>query len=196
VALHACRVLQTNEKVIFVTAWQMGAATAQMRYAEGDGYGIVVVPDDIARSLGSLTDLDGKPLVDLGRYRDEWNDSFSFTFVDPPVMTSAERAIYARTNEIAALANVHLTGHRPAVLISETMRLSEAGDPVLGVWEGAGQRIVIRRDQLSGLASYASTLLHEIGHMTSGTLDGTLDFESELSRLLGITAAAALARQT
>ena len=74
------------------------------------------------------------------------------------------------------------------------MRLSEAGDPVLGVWEGAEQRIVIRRDQLSGLARYAGTLLHEIGHMTSGTLDGTLDFESELSHLLGITAAAALAR--
>ena len=194
VALHACRVLQTNEKVIFVTPWQMAAATAQMRYAQDDGYRIVVVPDDIARSLGSLTDLNGKPLVDLGRYRDEWNDSFSFTFVDPAVMTSAEQAVYARTREIAALANINLTGRRPAVLISETMRLSEAGDPVLGVWEGAEQRIVIRRDQLSGLARYAGTLLHEIGHMTSGTLDGTLDFESELSHLLGITAAAALAR--
>jgi hypothetical protein len=194
VALHACRVLQTNEKVIFVTPWQMAAATAQMRYAQDDGYRIVVVPDDIARSLGSLTDLNGKPLVDLGRYRDEWNDSFSFTFVDPAVMTSAEQAVYARTREIAALANINLTGRRPAVLISETMRLSEAGDPVLGVWEGTEQRIVIRRDQLSGLARYASTLLHEIGHMTSGTLDGTLDFESELSHLLGITAAAALAR--
>jgi hypothetical protein len=142
VALHACRVLQTNEKVIFVTAWQMGAATAQMRYAEGDGYRIVVVPDDIARSLGGLTDLDGKPLVDLGRYRDEWNHSFSFAFVNPVVMTSAERAIYARTHEIAALANIHLTGHKPAVPISETMRLSEAGDPVLGVWEGSEQRSV------------------------------------------------------
>jgi len=194
VALHACRVLQTNEKVIFVTPWQMAAATAQMRYAQGDGYRIVVVPDDIARSLGSLTDLNGKPLVDLGRYRDEWNDSFSFAFVDPAVMTSAEQAVYARTREITALANVNLTGRRPAVLISETMRLSEAGDPVLGVWEGAEQRIVIRRDQLKGLASYAGTLLHEIGHMTSGTMDGTLEFESELSHLLGITAAAALAR--
>ena len=108
VALHACRVLQTNEKVIFVTPWQMAAATAQMRYAQDDGYRIVVVPDDIARSLGSLTDLNGKPLVDLGRYRDEWNDSFSFTFVDPAVMTSAEQAVYARTREIAALlSSVH-----------------------------------------------------------------------------------------
>lgn len=196
VALHACRVLQTNEKVIFVTAWQMAAATAQMQYAQGDGYRIVVVPDDIARSLGNLTDLNGKPLVDLGRYRDEWNDSFSFTFVDPGLMTPAEQAVYARTREIAALAKVDLNRRRPIVLISETMRLSQAGDPVLGVWEAAEHRIVIRRDQLNGLARYAGTLLHEIGHMVSGTPDGTLDFESELSRLLGVTAAAALAGQT
>ena len=196
VALHACRVLQTNEKVIFVTPWQMGADTAQLRYARDDGYRIVVVPDDIARSLGSLTDLNGKPLVDLGHYRDEWNDSFSFTFVNAAAMTQAEQAVYARTREIAALAKVDLTRRRTAVLISETMRLSEAGDPVLGVWEAAEQRIVIRRDQLSVLARYAGTLLHEIGHMASGTVDGTLDFETELSRLLGMAAAAALEEQS
>ena len=192
VALHACRVLQTNEKVIFITPWQMAANTAQLRYARDDGYRIVVVPDDIARSLGGLTDLNGNPLVDLGRYRDEWNDSFSFTFVGPAAMTPAEQAVYARTREIAALAKVDLHRRRPAVLISETMRLSDVGDPVLGVWEAAEQRIVIRRDQLSGLARYAGTLLHEIGHMASGTVDGTLDFETELSRLLGMAAAVAL----
>jgi hypothetical protein len=192
VALHACRVLQTNEKILFITPWQMDANTAQLRYARDDGYRIVVVPDDIARSLGSLTDLNGNPLVDLGRYRDEWNDSFSFTFVGPAAMTPAEQAVYRRTSEIAALAKIDLTRRKPEVLISETMRLSEAGDPVLGVWEAAEQRIVIRRDQLKGLAQYAGTLLHEIGHMASGTLDGTLEFETELSCLLGIAAAAAL----
>jgi hypothetical protein len=195
VALHACRVLQTNEKVLFVTPWQMATDNAQMRYALDDGYRIVVVPDDIARSLGGLTDLDGKPLVDLGRYRDEWNDSFSFTFVDPAAMTPAEQAVYARTRDIAALAGVNHTGRSPLVLVSETMRLSDAGDPVLGVWDSAENRIVIRRDQLKGLASFAGTLLHEIGHMVSSTVDGTLDFESELSRLLGMAAAAALTEQ-
>jgi len=190
VALHACRVLQTNEKVLFVTAWQMAADTAQLQYARADGYRIVVVPEDIAEALGGLTDLNGEPLVDLGRYRDEWNDSFSFTFVDPAAMTPAERAVYARTADITALARTDL--HRAKVLISETMRLSNLGDPVLGIWEAADQRIVIRRDQLGGLASYAGTLLHEIGHMVSGTMDGTLDFEFELSRLLGVTAATAL----
>ena len=192
VTLHACRVLQTNEKVIFVTAWQMAEGTAQIRYARDDGYRIVVVPEDIARSLGSLTDLNGKPLVDLDRYRTEWNSSFSFAFVNPAAMTLAEQSVYQRTRDIAAVASVDLSRSKTAVLISETMRLSDAGDPVLGIWEAAERRIVIRRDQLASLSRYAGTLLHEISHMTSGTTDGTLDFESELSRLLGIAAAAAL----
>jgi hypothetical protein len=49
-------VLPTNERVVFVSVWQMAQDTAQVRYAQADGYRIVVVPDDIARSLGSLTD--------------------------------------------------------------------------------------------------------------------------------------------
>lgn len=192
VALHACRALQTNEKVVFVTPWQIGQDSAQLRYAMDDGYRVVVVPDDIARSLGGLTDLNGNPLIDLGRYRDEWNDSFSFTFVDPAAMTYSERAVYSRSADIASLAHVDMTRHLPQVFISETMRLSDVGDPVLGVWEAAQHRIVIRRDQLRDLTHFAGTLLHEIGHMVSGTQDGTLDFETELSRLLGLTAAAAL----
>jgi hypothetical protein len=196
VALHACRVLQTNEKVIFVTAWQMAGNTAQLRYARDDGYRIIVVPEDIARSLGSLTDLNGRPLVDLDRYRNEWNDSFSFTFVEVSAMTPGEQASFGRTQEIGALAGIDLAWRKTAVLISETMRLNETGNPVLGVWEAAERRIVIRRDQLDVLTRYAGTLLHEIGHMISGTQDGSLDFESELSRLLGMTAAAALGKQS
>lgn len=192
VALHACRILQTSEKVIFLTAWQIADDTAQLRYAQADGYRAVVVPEDIARSLGSLTDLDGRPLLDLDSYRSEWNASFSFTFVGTDAMTAGERAVFGRTREIGALVGVDLDRRKTQVLISETMRLNDAGDPVLGLWEASGPRIVVRRDQLGCLASYAGTLLHEIGHMTSGTDDCSLDFESELSRLLGVTATAAL----
>jgi hypothetical protein len=74
------------------------------------------------------------------------------------------------------------------------MRLNDTGSPVLGIWESAERRVVIRRDQLSGIASYAGTLLHEIGHMVSGSSDGTLDFEVVLSELLGRVAATVLWR--
>jgi len=111
-------------------------------------------------------------------------------------MTTAEQAVFARTREIGALVGTDLARRRIAIMISETMRLNETGNPVLGIWDGAERRIVIRRDQLTTLAHYAGTLLHEIGHMISGTQDGSLDFESELSRLLGVTAAAALGKQS
>jgi len=69
-----CRVLQTNEEVIFVTAWQMAGDSAQLQRARGDGYRVVVVPEEIERSLVGLTDLNGRPLVDVDKYRSEWND--------------------------------------------------------------------------------------------------------------------------
>lgn len=192
VTIHACRVLQTHEKVVFATAWQMAGDTAQLQYARADGYRIVVVPDDIAQSLGGLTDLDGRPLVDFGKYRDEWNQGFSFSFVGQDDMTPREREIYGRVPELCALAGVSLAQRRVSVAVSETMRLNSTGDPVVGLWEPEDSRIVVRRDQLSSLADFAATFLHEVGHMTSGKADATVAFEHELSRLLGLAATAAL----
>ena len=85
----------------------------------------MVVPDDIARSLGGLTDLDGRPLVDLDSYRDEWNGSFSFTFVDPRHDAGRSRQSSGRTQEIGALVGVRPGRAQVAVLISETMRLND-----------------------------------------------------------------------
>jgi hypothetical protein len=109
-------------------------------------------------------------------------------------MTPGEREIYDRIPEFCALAGVSLPQRRASVEVSETMRLNAAGGPVLGLWEGAEHRIVIRRDRLSGLAGFAATFLHEVGHMASGTSEGTIDFENELSRLLGLAAAVAFGR--
>lgn len=196
VALHACRVLQTTEKVVFVTAWQMAANTPQLEYARADGYRIIVVPEDIARALGSMTDLDGRPMVDLNAYRTAWNDSFSFHFVERAAMTTLEQAVFDRTPEITRLVGVDLARRNVTVLISETMRLNDTGYPVLGVCEASEKRIVVRRDQLASLTQYAGTLLHEIGHLRSGTPDGSLEFEHELTCLLGAVADVALAKNS
>jgi hypothetical protein len=42
------------------------------------------------------------------------------------------------------------------------------------------------------LASFAGTLLHELGHDLTGTEDRSLAFEEELTRLLGVVADTAL----
>jgi hypothetical protein len=192
VALHACRVLQSHEKVVFVTAWQLQEGSPQLRYAQEDGYRLITVPDDIARSLGGAKDLEGRPLMDLSRYRQEWNDSFNYTFIDAE-LTPAERIVYDQAKVVLALAGSKLgSGRVRSVTVSETMRLSDEGDMVVGVWEEADRRIIVRRDQLRDLGTFAGTLLHELGHATSGETDGTFEFETELTRLLGVIAAKSL----
>lgn len=187
VAIHACRVLQGAEKVVFVTAWQLGLAS--ISYARGDGYRPIVVPDDIAAALGTLEDLDGNSMFNLDAFQKTWNESFSFNFVDVAELTPKERTLYDLTDHALSLARVERDRYGiDAVLISETMRLNERGAEVLGVWEGEERRIVIRRDQLRSAESFFGTLLHEAVHALTGWPDGTLDFEEALTRCLGLVA--------
>ena len=193
VCLHACRVLQGQEKVIFVTPWQLQLASVS--YAVGDGYQPIVVPEDIAAALAGLTDLDGKPMVDLGRFEKEFNESFQFKFVPPEDLTPGERDVYALLGPATALAELDL-GRLGVeeVLISETMRLSTAGAEFLAVWEPAEARVVLRRDQLQSARSFCGSLLHELEHAASQCRDGTLEFEDALTRRLGTVASTALSR--
>jgi hypothetical protein len=184
-------VLHTAERVVFVTPWQTGMVAVQ--YAVDDGYRAVIVPENIARKLATLTDLDGNPILDLSRYQQQWNESFTFSFVEPADLTAAERDVYALVDTLAAIAEVDLTaaGVR-AVRVSETMRLNEHGDQVLGLWDPSERHIVIRRDQLGDPARFAGTFLHEVTHAISGTVDGTLAFEDALTTGLGVVANTAL----
>lgn len=186
VARHACRVLATHEKVLFVTPKQLGQRTPQIEYAEQDGYRLVVVPDAIATSLRGLTDLSGAPLIDLGVYRTIWNGSFSFAFVPREQLSPTKRHWFDLTS--AAFAHAGIATERVGVkevLVSETMRLGTGGHDVVGVYEPADKRIIVRRDQLAAPATYFGTVLHELVHAASGATDGTLDFESALTDLIG-----------
>jgi hypothetical protein len=193
VAVHACRVLQTYEQVVFVTPLDLASRSPQMDYARDDGYRLVVVPATVAAKLRDQSDLDGRPMVDLSRYRAAWNDSFVFTFVDDAQLSDAERVVLGRTRAIVALAGARLgTGRVRDVLISETMRLSDTGNMIVGLWQPGDRTIVVRRDQLQTLATFAGTLLHELAHALSGEADASLPFEAELTRLLGLVADSAL----
>jgi hypothetical protein len=178
--------VQSQEKVLFVTASQLGEAAPQLEYARDDGYRLVTVPDDIARRLASITDLSGRPMVDLGRYQEEYNESFSYTIVDESTLTPGERAVFERTATLLNLVGCRVgSGTVKEVMISETMRLSSVGDMVLGVWESNAGRIIIRRSELATTARFAATLLHEYVHARYGHDDRTLDFEHDLSIALG-----------
>ena len=185
VGLHACKLLNARRKVIFLTPFELALAPDFVRRAAEDGYEAIVVPETIRRKLPGLTDAAGNPIRDLGRYRDEWQHSFHFTFVDPGDFTPAERAVWDTLPRIFAVR-----GGRPGrikdVRISETMRLMEGRyQEAVGVWEEADGLIIVKRTQLRSPDAFAGTVLHELSHALSGAPDVSFAFEEQLTQELG-----------
>src|SRR3954471_7290218 len=119
VGVHACQVLNASGKVIFLTPHELNSARDFVDRARDDGYRVIVVPQNIRRKLAGAVDITGAPIVDLERYKAQWNESFVFTFVSADELTRAEREVFARTDAILALR-----GGRPdrvrEILISST----------------------------------------------------------------------------
>jgi hypothetical protein len=189
VGLHACKQLNARRKVIFLTAFELSYAADFVQRARNDGYEIIVVPETIRRKLPGLRDALGNPMRDLDRYRNEWQDSFRFTFIDPADFSVAESAVWNTLPRIFA-ARGGRPRHVNDVRISETMRLMEGRyQEALGVWEPGEGRIIVKRTQLQSLADFAGTVLHELSHALSGAPDVTLEFEEQLTKELGGVAA-------
>ena len=193
VALHACRILNANEKVVFVTSTQLLMGGSMIAHAQADGYRVIVVPQTIAAKLPMLTDMNGAPVRDLDQYGEEWNDSFEFSFVPPEALTPSERAVFDLTQPILQLAGKKRIQEVKQVLISETMRLDTcAGHEAVGLWDEEERRIIVKRDQLQNIQGYAATMLHEVSHAFTGEDDLTGEFEHGLTELLGVLASQAL----
>jgi hypothetical protein len=185
VGVHACQVLNASGRVIFLTPAELNSARDFVDRARDDGYRVVVVPQNIRRKLAGTVDVNGAPMVDLERFKTQWNESFQFSFVDPADLTPSESEIFDRTDEI-----LQLRGGRPAnvreILVSTTMRIGASGyAEASGLWEPKEGRIVIKRDQLGALDLYAGTLLHEVAHAVSGTPDVSTGFEDALTSEVG-----------
>ena len=184
VAVHACKILNTSSSVVFVTPEQLQYDTMTVDNARRDGLSIIVIPETISQKINGLEDLSGNIIRDLKLYNTEWNQSFEFKFVKPDKLTRSEREIFEKTSEI-----FKLIGGKPKsikeVAISETMRREESGAEAVGLWEPDKGRLVIKREQLKNLESYAGTLLHEAAHALSGAGDVSREFESELTNIIG-----------
>ena len=72
------------------------------------------------------------------------------------------------------------------------MRVS--ADAMEGVWNESLRAIVIKRSKLLTPVGYAATLLHEVGHAITGTVDAMREFESVLTGYLGQTSVVAINR--
>jgi hypothetical protein len=192
VAVHACQILNSTRKVLFVTTGELIIYPEAIDRAKTDGYRVVSVPENVRLSLRGLKDITGNAVRDLSVYEQEWQQSFEFKFIQPEQLTARERDVFARWKDICRLIG-GMPKQVKELLISETMRPSVFGDgDAQGLWESANGRIIVKRCQLGSLADFAGTLLHEIVHASTGFGDVNRDFELALTEFLGIIASEAL----
>lgn len=183
VSVHATKLLNSFDNVIFLTPKELIDAKEFVDRSKDDGYRVVAVSEKIKEKVYGETDYTGESIIELGEYIDQWSDSFKFRFVEIKDLSFREREIYNLTNEIFSLI-----GGKPSIIrkikISESMRPNiNSFTETAGLWNGS--EIIIKRSQLQSLEIYAGTLLHETAHAISGKSDISSEFEEELTKLLG-----------
>jgi hypothetical protein len=186
VSVHACKLLNSLEKVVFFTPLELTLATDMVDKAKADGYEIVTIPSNIKEKIKGQLDALGNPIRVLDQYLLEWNDSFKFKFIEEKDLTAKEKEVFRQTPKI-----LDFVGGKPKeikeIKISETMRVETYSfNEASGLWDASEGRIVIKRDQLKNLRDYAGTLVHEIAHVKSGASDVSSDFEHQLTLLIGM----------
>lgn len=194
IAVHACKILNAAEKVLFVTGYEATQYCEMVDRAEIEECRIVTVPNNVRQALEGKTDAAGDKIRTLTVFDTEWQESFQFEFVPVSKLTPQERRIFKQHKAIAALVG-GLPGHVKEVLVSETMRPNILGyGDTSGLWEDDEGRIIVKRSQLSTLARFAGTFLHEVAHAKSGCGDVDRKFELVLTQFLGQVAGHALGR--
>lgn len=182
---HAVRILNAQEKVLMVTAYEAMHFPDLIDQASQSGNTILTIPENLRAKIADSVDVEGNRMVDLTEFTDTYNDSFSFDFVEVEVLGSQERKILDTTAFI-----IEAFGGRPAkvagIKISNTMRPDlMSSSQTLGCWDPSTSCIVIWRPQLNSFEEFASVLIHELVHAKTGYSDVTRDFENALTTTIG-----------
>ena len=182
---------ERDDKVIYVTTDDLLNNPDYLGDIQRDGYTVVTVSDSDRDRITSDN------VNTFGDYVVDFQASIEYDFVEEDDLTSAEKAVFEKTEQILDIVGWGVAD-RPSVRISKTMRPeSDSSTGRLVLHDAAGcysllNGIIIRRDQLVSLSTYAAVLLHEAAHASSGATDATREFENELTNYLGRTAEAAI----
>jgi hypothetical protein len=192
---HSVKILNQNEKVLFVSSTDILLHPDMIEEAKASGLQIITIPENLKEKIKGGLDLSGKPIVDISQFVTTYNDSFSFEFVPIQSLTKSEREIFDLTNDILNLIDGKPRTVRD-IKISTTMRKDFFGQAEThGLWDPNTSSIIIHRPMLNSIKDYAGTLIHEAIHAKSGLGDVSRNFESELTIAIGQVCEKALTKK-
>ncbi|MBS1921015.1 MAG: ATP-binding protein [Bacteroidetes bacterium] len=182
---HSVKILNQNEKVLFVSSMDIMMHPDMIEEAKASGHQIISIPENLKEKIKGGTDLSGKPIIDISQFTTNYNDSFSFEFLAIENLTDKEREVYNLTTDI-----LNLVDGKPRIVkdikISTTMRKDFfSQNETVGIWDPSSSSIIILRKMLNSIKDYAGVLIHEAIHAKSGLGDISRNFEHELTVAIG-----------
>ena len=183
---HSVKILNQNEKVIFVTSNDLMIHRDMIDQAMNSGHQIITIPENLRNKINGLEDNLGNKIVDISQFISEYNNSFEFSFIEKEDLLPEESKVFAYADLI-----IELFGGIPSkvksIKISETMvKDLFSTSETLGCWDPNSFSIVISRKQLKNISDFSGTLIHELIHAKTGLVDVSRDFETELTRQIGV----------
>lgn len=189
ISQFALNLMHQSQNVAYVTEEELQTRGDLLSHAKDDGYNLVVIDEQQKAKLLDQAASGGPEVRILEVYAEEYNESFQYDFVPEEKLSNSEQCVFRLADRI--LKSVGINPSRfPQVFVSTTIRATS--DDAAGVWDSNLRAIVIRRQALSSVKEFASTLLHEAAHVESGATDQTRAFEWQLCEYLGQLAKAAL----
>lgn len=182
---HAVKILNQSGKYLFITPFDSMRYPDMVDEAKNNGYSIIIITENLKNKIEGRGDLSGNPIVDLGQFISNYNDSFEFNFIEYEQLKESEKRVYDLIPRV-----VKIFGGMPRkvkeIKISTKMRKDLfANSSTLGCWDDKSKSIVLTRKLLSSTAKFSGTLIHELIHAKTGYDDVTREFENELTKSIG-----------
>ncbi len=182
---HSVKILNQKGKYLFITSFEAIQHPDMIDQARNSGYEIIIIPENLKLKIQDSKDLSGNQIVNIGQFISNYNDSFTFNFIDPEKLNSKEKAVYQHTQKI-----IDIFGGKPEkvkeIKISSTMRKDLfSGVETLGCWDEKSHSVVIDQKTLKTISDYSGTLIHELIHAKTGYDDVTRSFENALTSVIG-----------
>jgi hypothetical protein len=182
---HSVKILNQQGKYLFVTSFEAMEHPDMIDQAKNSGHEVITIPENLKYKIQGSTDISGEPIIDIGQFVSNYNDSFDFNFIEPSQLKESEKKVYNLTPKI-----IELFGRQPkkvkAIKISSTMRKDFFSEvETLGCWDEETNAIVLSRKTLKTITDYSGTLIHELIHAKTGHDDVTRAFETSLTENIG-----------
>ena len=182
VATHMAKQVNKNGNVVFLS---QGSCISEdiKNTIESEGKRIIYIPENISSKFEDMKDDDGNNMETLSSFMKSYEEKFEFDFVDYKELDEQEKKVYDLCESIAK--ELGFADILSKIKISNTMHKS-IGQEILGICDHYSDRIIIKRSQLKNSEKFLGTLVHEVIHYKTYSLDCTREFENELTKIIGI----------